>query len=182
MATTDLSKYNNSHYNTGAGFLKRTLWYFVNATIVNSFFPFSGIKVFVLKMFGARISRGVIVKPHVNVKYPWRLSIGAHSWIGENVWIDNLDNVTIGSNVCISQGALLLTGNHNFKKTTFDLITSPIIIEDGVWIGAKTILAPGTVCKSHAMIKLNSVAKGTLESYGIYAGNPAVFQSKRVID
>ena len=99
-------------------------------------------------MFGAKIGEGVIIKPKVSVKYPWKLEIGANTWIGENVWIDNLDVVKIGSNCCLSQGALLLSGNHNYKKKSFDLLVRPITLEDGAWVGARAIVVQGVVMKS----------------------------------
>ena len=128
------------------------------------------------------MGEGVVIKPSVNIKFPWKLSIGDHSWIGENVWIDNLAKVSIGNNVCISQGAYLLTGNHNYKKTTFDLITAEIILEDGVWIGAKAIVCPGVTCKTHAILTVASVASKDLDAYTIYRGNPAIKINDRVID
>lgn len=94
--TVDLSLYNNAWYNTGASVIKRTLWYFANSAILNnSFIPFSRIKIKVLRLFGAKIGKGVVIKPSVNIKYPWNLKIGDYVWIGENVWIDNLVEVSI---------------------------------------------------------------------------------------
>jgi putative colanic acid biosynthesis acetyltransferase WcaF len=140
------------------------------------------LKVFLLRLFGAKIGKGVNIKPSVNIKYPWRLTIGDYSWIGENVWFDNLDNVVIGYNGSFSQGAMLLCGNHNYKKTTFDLIIGAITLEDGVWIGAQSVVCPGVVCKSHAILTVNSVATSDLKSYTIYQGNPAKEIRKRVIE
>ena len=115
----------------------------------------------------------------MTIKYPWKLVVGDHSWIGEQVWIDNLDQVTIGANVCISQGALLLCGNHDYKKPTFDLITGPIVLENGVWIGAKASLAPGVTCGSHSVLSMGSVASKDLEAWTVYQGNPAVAVRER---
>jgi len=125
-------------------------------------------------MFGAKIGKGVVLKPHINIKYPWRLSIGNYSWIGEGAWIDNLEDVVIQEHCCISQGAMLLCGNHNYKKPSFDLITGKIVLEDGVWIGAKSIVCGGVVCKSHSVLNAGSLASEQLEAYAIYQGNPAV--------
>ncbi len=173
--TTDLSKYNNSWYKTGAGFFKMTLWYFTNVLFfINPLNASSGIKVWLLKMFGARIGKGVVIKPGVSIKYPWKLKVGNYSWIGERAWIDNLDDITIGANCCISQGALLLCGNHDYRKTTFDLITRPIVLEDGVWIGAQSIVTGGVVCKSHSVLAAGSLASKDMEEYSVYRGNPAV--------
>ena len=100
--------------------------------------------------------------------------MGDHIWIGEHVWIDNLGKVTIGNHVCLSQGAFLLTGNHDFTKKTFDLIVKPITLEEGVWIGANAVVCPGVVCSSHSLLTVGSIATSNLNGYGIYSGNPAV--------
>lgn len=168
-----LNKYDNSWYHPANRF-KIYLWLITNALFFNhSLAVLNGFKCFLLKLFGAKIGRGVLIKPSVNIKYPWFLSIGDHCWIGENVWIDNLTQVSIGNNVCISQGAMLLTGNHDFTKSTFDLIVKPIVLEDGVWIGAKSVVCPGVYCESHAVLSVQSVATKRLTTYGIYQGNPA---------
>ena len=133
-------------------------------------------------MFGTKIGKGVHIKPSVNVKYPWLLKIGNYVWIGENVWIDNLAIVTIGDSVCLSQGAMLLTGNHNYKLPTFDLIVKEINIEDGVWIGAKSIVCPGVTCQTESILAVGSVATQDMEKGGIYQGNPAVRVKTRVIE
>ncbi len=182
MNKTNLSNYNNDWYDPGAGFVKRTLWYFTSAIIFkSSFFPIGGLKRFLLKSFGAKVGTGLIIKPSVNIKSPWLLEIGDHCWIGENVWIDNLTTVKIGNNVCLSQGAMLLTGNHNYKKVSFDLIVKPISLEDGVWIGAKAMVTPGVNCKSHSVLAACSVATMDLDSYSIYQGNPAKKTKERII-
>lgn len=182
MLKSNLSAFNNSWYTPGGNPLKRLLWYFANAAFLNSSFPFSGIKVFLLRLFGAKIGSGVVIKPHVNIKYPWRLTVGDAVWIGEYVWIDNLANVTIGNNVCLSQGAFLLCGNHNYKKVAFDLMVADIVLEDGVWIGAKSTVCPGITCSSHSILSVGSVATADLEPYGIYQGNPAVKIRQRSIN
>jgi putative colanic acid biosynthesis acetyltransferase WcaF len=180
--TVNLGKFSNTWYQPSKFKTKIWLWYFVNAIFLkNSLNPFSGVKVFMLRLFGAKIGSNVIVKQCINVKYPWFLSIGDDSWIGENVWIDNLASVVIGSNVCISQGALLLTGNHDYKKSTFDLMLAEIILEDGVWIGAQSTVGPGVKCCTHSILTVGSVATKNLESYTINQGNPAVCVNTRKI-
>jgi putative colanic acid biosynthesis acetyltransferase WcaF len=89
--------------------------------------------------------------------------------------------ISIGSNVCISQGATLLTGSHNYKKGSFDLITKGITLEDGVWIGAEAIINLGVTAHSHAVLTSGSVATKDLEAYGVYQGNPAVKIRERII-
>ncbi len=179
---TDLSSYSNINYNPGSK-LKRGIWYFINVFFFqNHLFPFSGIKVLLLKYFGAKIGVGVTIKPNVTIKYPWFLEIGNHVWIGENVWIDNLGKIIIENNVCISQGALLLCGNHNYKKPTFDLIVGEIHIKEGAWVGAKAVIGPNNTINSHAIVSLGSIVTSNLESYSIYQGNPAVKKRDRKIE
>jgi len=182
MNKTDLSKYDNSWYKPGNK-IKMILWFFVNAIfLASSWIPISSFKVFLLRLFGAKIGTGVVIKPSVNIKYPWKLEIRNHVWVGENVWIDNLDKVTIGDNVCISQGAMLLTGNHNYKKTTFDLFLGTIILKEGVWIGAQAVVCPSVICESHSILSVGSVLSSNTEPYYIYTGNPAKRTRKREIN
>ena len=75
-----------------------------------------------------------------------------------------------------------MTGNHNYKKESFDLIVKGIEIEDGVWIGAKSVVCPGVKLKSHSILTVGSVLTNDTEEFTIYRGNPAVPVRKRVID
>ncbi|GAB3701042.1 putative colanic acid biosynthesis acetyltransferase [Spirosoma flavus] len=178
---TDLSRFDNSWYNPGSR-LKIVLWFLVNAFFLNTYLPIPvRFKLAVLRLFGAKIGKGVMIKPAVNIKYPWLLRIGNYVWIGEQVWIDNLSEVSIGDNTCLSQGSMLLTGNHDYRRSTFDLTTRPITLADGVWIGAKSVVCAGVSCESHAVLAVNSVATRTLNAYGVYQGNPAVWVRQRTI-
>lgn len=175
----DLSSFNNSWYKPGAGSFKRFLWYYTNACWFRSSFPINGFKIFLLRLFGAKVGNGVVIKPHVNIKYPWRLSIGNHVWIGEEVWIDNLADVVIEDHVCLSQGAFLLCGNHDYKKTTFDLIIGNITLKKGSWIGAKTVVCPGVTVNENAVLTVGSVASQDLPANCICKGSPAIVVKER---
>lgn len=182
MKKTNLSGYQSSLI-THASLLKRILWYLVNLVFFKSSLSvFYRPKVWLLRLFGAKVGIAVVIKPSVNIKYPWLLTIGNYVWIGENVWIDNLTNVELGDNVCISQGALLLCGNHNYKKSSFDLMVNPIVLKEGVWIGAKAVVCGGVVAHSHAVLSVSSVATENLLEYSIYKGNPAQKIKDRIIE
>jgi len=181
MLKTDLTKFNNSWYNLGASLFTRAIWYCINACIINSYCPSYSFKTFLLRLFGAKIGRNVVIKPKVNIKYPWNVTIGENSWIGENVWLDSLCKIHIGANCCLSQGAMLICGNHDYKKSTFDLIVKDIFLEEGVWIGAGAIVCPGVICKSHSVLSAGSVVTNNMEEYSIYQGNPAVKIKERNI-
>jgi putative colanic acid biosynthesis acetyltransferase WcaF len=178
-----LDTYHNSWYNPGAGAVKRLLWFFINALFfLNPLNPSSGIKVFLLRLFGATVGNGVVIKPAVNIKYPWFLKIGNYVWIGEKVWVDNLTQVRIDDHATLSQGAMLLTGNHNYKRSSFDLVIGEIHVRDGVWIGAKAVVCQGITCESHSVLAAGSVAVSDMEPYTIYQGNPAVAKRIRSIE
>jgi putative colanic acid biosynthesis acetyltransferase WcaF len=175
MKSTDLSSYNNNWYKPGKNGFVRLIWYFTNIFVmINPLNPFSFCKVVCLRFFGAKIGKGVVVKPGVNIKYPWKLEIGDNSWVGERVWIDNLGKVKIGNNVCLSQGVLLLCGNHDYSLSTFDLIIGDITLDDGVWLGARSVVTSGVTIGTHGVLSANSVATKNLEAWKIYQGNPAV--------
>ncbi len=177
-----LDQYNNNWYKPGS-ILKRLVWYFVNLIFIkNPWNPFVGLKRVILRFFGAKIGKGVVIKPSVNIKYPWKLEIGDHVWVGEGVWIDNLGMVKINDHVCVSQGALLLTGNHNYKKTSFDLIVEDITLKEGVWVGAKAIVCPGVTCGVNSVLSTGSVATSDLKPNAVYQGNPATEVRKRIIE
>ena len=178
---TELSTYNNEWYEPGPWF-KRICWYPVNEIIFKSgWFPFYGLKRNLLRLFGAKIGRNVFIKPGVTIKYPWYLKTGDYVWIGEKVWIDNLAMVVLGNNVCLSQGAMLLCGNHDYTRASFDLMVKPILIEDGTWIGAKAVVCGGVTCRSHSVLAVSSVATENLLPYSIYQGNPARKVKERII-
>lgn len=176
---TDLSQFSPGDYRAGPAW-KVLVWYFVNYYIFASALPWPyGFKRWLLVLFGAQVGPGLVIKPKVRIKNPWRLRIGAHCWLGESVWIDNLAFVDIGDNVSISQGAMLLTGNHDYTSSSFPYRLGPITLAEGVWIGAQTVVCPGVGCGSHAILAVGSVATKNLDAWGIYAGNPAAFVRTR---
>jgi putative colanic acid biosynthesis acetyltransferase WcaF len=169
-----LDQYNVGAYTPGATLLQQLLWYFLGDPLVRTILlPISGIKVFILRLFGARIGQGVCIKPGVKIKFPWRLTLGDHTWLGEQAWLDNVAPITVGSHVCISQGAYLCTGNHNWRDPHFALTAAPITIGDSAWIAANATVGPGVTVGAGAILGLGSVACRDLQPWMIYQGNPA---------
>jgi putative colanic acid biosynthesis acetyltransferase WcaF len=170
----DLSAYDNRDYDPGAGLVRRALWYLVNAVFFASWLHLgSRFKCALLRAFGAALGAGVVIKPRVNIKQPWRLAAGDHVWIGEGAWLDNLAPIALGSHVCISQGAYLVTGSHDYTDPAFALIVKPIAVEDGAWIGARALVCPGVTVGAAAVLTAGSVLSRDAEPGGVYRGNPA---------
>ena len=168
-----LGQFTTGDYYAGP-FFRRTFWYVISRIFFQSFFPWpSSLKATLLRRFGAKVGNHLVVKPHVLIKFPWFLEIGHNVWLGEHSWIDNLVLVRLGDNVCISQGAYLMTGNHDYTAENFAYRLGPIVIEQGAWVGAHAIVAPGVTLSSHSVLTAGSVAVRDTDPYFIYQGNPA---------
>ena len=156
----DLSKFNNRGFTRGAPAWKEALWWVARSLIFAPWLPVpSVLKVAVLRGFGAKVGKGVVIRSRVNITFPWKLELGDDVWLGDEVMILSLDRVVIGSNVCISQRAFLCAGSHDFSKETFDLITRPIMIGDGCWVAAQAFVGPGAVLPPGTMVKAGEVWK-----------------------
>ena len=154
----DLAKFDNASFDRGASKWKEALWWLARSGFFAPWLPVpSAVKVAVLRLFGARVGTGVVIRARVNITFPWKLELGNHVWLGDEVLILSLDRVTIGSNVCISQRAFLCTGSHDFHKNTFDLITAPIDIGAGCWVCAQAFVGPGAVLPPGTMVKAGTV-------------------------
>ena len=177
-----LRNFDNSWYEPGRPRWQQILWFSLGLPLLRSaFIPSSSFRVRLLRIFGASVGDGAVIKPGVRVKYPWRLSMGSDCWLGEDCWIDNLAAVRLGSDVCISQGAYLCTGNHDWSDPAFGLRTEPITLGDGAWVGACALLAPGAGLEEGAVAAAGSVVTRTIPAWEVHGGNPAVFLRKRVL-
>ena len=156
----DLSKFDNSGFSRGVPVWREVLWWVVRSVLFAPWFPVpSPLKVAALRFSGAKAGRGVVIRSRVNITMPWRVEIGDHVWIGDEVLILALDRVRIGSHVCISQRAFLCAGSHDFRSPGFDLITKPIAIGDGCWIAACAFVGPGAEVPAGTMVKAGGVWK-----------------------
>lgn len=174
-----LDLFSNPEFDRGRSKLTELLWLLFAGWLVASHLPGSAWRRGLLRLFGAQIGKGVVIKPRVSIKFPWRLTVGNYCWIGEGVWIDNLGQVTLGAHVCLSQAAYLCTGSHDWSAERFDLIVLPITLETGSWVAASARIAPGSVLAEGAVVSMGSVFKGHSNPWTIYKGNLAVAAKTR---
>lgn len=175
LMSTVLGRALRPHYDTGASFGRRALWYFTNLAVLhNPWLPLSAPRVWALRLFGARVGKGVTIKPQVKVKFPWKLVVGDGAAIGEECWIDNLDQVTLGKGAVLSQRTYLCTGNHDWRSLELPLTTAPIHVGEHAWVGAGVVVAPGASVGDRTVVALGSVVVGELPADRVCAGRPAV--------
>jgi len=179
----DLSQPDNSDLQRGRSFLVEALWHYVGSPLVRTeLLPFSKLKCFILRLFGAQVGEGVYLKPGIRVKFPWYLSIGDHCWLGERLWIDNLADVTIESHACVSQDVYLCTGNHDWSHPNLRLFRKPIRIGRGSWVSARSMISPGVSIGECGVVVGGSVVSKDVPAYEIHGGNPASFVRLRRIE
>ena len=154
------------------------LWTVSSPVWASSLIP-SVVRVFVLRAFGARIGKRCVLKNGIKVKHPWLLRCGDFVWIGENVWIDNIAPVVIGSSTCVSQGVYICTGNHDFYDRGFSYRNRRVVIKSQAWIGARCVVAPGTVVGRCSVVSLGSIINGSLRSNSVYSTPVAQFLRSR---
>lgn len=149
------------------------MWMFVQSTVIAwSPQPFYGWRAFWWRLFGAQVGRRVKIRPSARVTYPWKVEIGDFSWIGDRAELYSLENITIGSNVCISQDSYICTGSHNFRSPNFEYNCKPIKIGDQVWIAAGVFVSPGVRICEGAVVGARSLVLSDLEGFYLYAGQP----------
>jgi putative colanic acid biosynthesis acetyltransferase WcaF len=162
--------------------LVRAAWLLACGAFLQTWLPWpSSWKCRLLRAFGAQVGHAVVIKPRVTIKYPWHVAIGDHAWIGEGVWLDSLARIEIGAHACLSQDAMIETGNHDWNAPSFDLIVRAVTIGEGAWVAARALVLPGATLAPDAVLTAGSTLGGTTEAGGIYSGVPARRVGTRVI-
>lgn len=159
----------------GRSRLVEAMWYLCKCFLFLTPLPVpSQFKCSVLRLFGARIGKGVVIKPQVKILFPWKLTVGDHAWIGEEVFILNFEPVTIGAHCCISQRAFLCGGSHNYRQPEMPYRNGPISVKDGAWVGAQVFVAPGVTIGVETVVTAGSVVTRDLPSKMVCSGYPCL--------
>ncbi|OBF16607.1 DapH/DapD/GlmU-related protein [Mycobacterium sp. ACS4331] len=151
-----LAGFTGTGYQRGRALPIQVLWLMSRGVLMRWWCP-NSVRVAVLQMFGARIGAGVVIRHQVRIHWPWKLAVGRDSWIGEDAWVLNLEQVTIGSNTCISQGVLLCTGSHDRRSATFEFDNAPIEVGDAVWIAARATVLRGVTIGDGATVGATAI-------------------------
>jgi putative colanic acid biosynthesis acetyltransferase WcaF len=158
----DLSKTPKDRSTWGKPSIIVLIWHFVELlTVTNPLQLSSRVRVWALRMFGAKIGKGVVFRPRTRVKFPWKLTIGDRCWIGEGVWFHNQDFVVVGNDVVISQDTFLTTGSHALRRD-MALVTRPITISNGVWVTSRCVVLGGTFIGANSVLAPLQVVSGEI--------------------
>lgn len=158
----------------GRSALTVQLWWIIQATL----FAWSpqflyGWRRMLLRLFGAKIGQGALIRPSVKTTYPWKLSVGDYSWIGDDVVLYTLGEITIGSHAVVSQKSYICTGSHDYTAKNFDIYAKPVVIEDEAWVSTDVFVAPGVRIRKGAVIGARSTVLEDMPEAMICVGYPA---------
>jgi putative colanic acid biosynthesis acetyltransferase WcaF len=140
---------------------------------------FYGWRSMLLRLFGAKIGENVIIRPTARITYPWKLEIGDNTWIGDDVVLYSLGKIRIGKNSVVSQKSYLCAASHDYTKSSFDILSCPINIEDEVWLATDVFVGPEVTIGRGAVVGARSSVFKSIEGGFVYAGNPLKMIKKR---
>lgn len=156
-----------------SGFMVQ-LWWLVQGTLFAlSPQPLYRWRAFLLRLFGAEVGRGVVIRPSVRVTYPWKVSIGDNAWIGDRAELYSLERIEIGADACISQDCYLCTGSHDHRQPDFPYACAPITLGAQVWVAAGSFVGPGVTIGEATVVGARSLVLKDLAPLSVYAGHPA---------
>ena len=179
----DLSKFELPKNFRGKSAIYVQLWWLVHSLLFKTSPQFLyGWRRFLLRSFGAQIGTKVIIRPSVQVTYPWKVKIGDYSWIGDDVVLYSLGEIEVGANTVISQRSYICTGSHDYNKKNFPIFAKKITIEDSCWLATDVFVAPGLKIEEATVVGARSSVFNQLKAYSIYSGSPAKFIRKRCIE
>jgi putative colanic acid biosynthesis acetyltransferase WcaF len=169
-----LEMFDNSDFDRGAPGWKRGLWVIIRCVFFQNPCPWgSAFRAALLRAFGAKVGKGVGIGSNVNISFPWRLVVGDHVWIGDDVGILSLAQVTIESNVCVARRSFLCTGSHDLRREDFKLKVAPILIRTESWIAIGSLILPGVTIGEGAVVSAGSVVLQDVPANCLVRGNPA---------
>ncbi|WP_218846951.1 putative colanic acid biosynthesis acetyltransferase [Winogradskyella forsetii] len=170
----NLKSYRNPKGFRGKSKITVQLWWIVQATVFRwSPQVMYGWRRFLLRAFGAKIGKNVIIRPSVQITYPWKISIGDYSWVGDEVVLYSLGDIEIGSDTVISQRSYVCTGSHHYNSENFDIYSKKITIGNKCWLATDVYIAPNVSIGDFTVVGARSSVFKDLPANKVCKGNPA---------
>lgn len=176
----DLSTFAVAHGWRGRSAAIVAMWQLVQATVFAWSPQFAyAWRRWLLRLFGAEVGKGVLIRQTARVTYPWKARFGEHCWIGDHAEIYSLDRISVGAHSVISQRCYLCAGTHSHDCISFPLLGKPITIGEEVWIATDSFIAPGVQVGDGAIVASRSTVLSDVPPRAIVAGCPARFKRQR---
>jgi putative colanic acid biosynthesis acetyltransferase WcaF len=160
-------------YDKGRGFMWQAAWFAVQNLVFSAWWLPGRLRPIILRCFGAQVGDGVFIRHRVRILWPWKLSLGNDCWLGEDAWLLNLEDITIGHDVCISQAAFLCTGSHDPNDPAFGYRNAPIVIQPGAWVAARAVILPGVTVHADVTVPAGSMVSRDATATGSTGPRPA---------
>lgn len=165
----------------GANVLKVQLWWGGTGDIIRRVAAnIVSLASLLLRLFGAKIGKNVVIRPSVKITYPWKLTVGDYAWVGDDAVLYTLGEINIGAHAVISQKGYLCTGSHDYTSAHFDINAAPIVIGEKCWLATDVFVAPGVTIGHGTVVGARSSVFKSLPANAICRGNPAVVTRQRV--
>ena len=168
----NLAAFRTTGYVKGRSLSWQVAWVVTSRVVFQAWWLPPRFRPAILRAFGATIGDGVLIRERVRVHWPWKLSVGANSWIGEGAWLLNLEPITIGHDVCVSQEALLCTGSHDRRDPAFCYDNAPIVIEDGAWVAARAVVLRGVLVGAEAVVPAGCTVASAVSAGSVAGARP----------
>lgn len=160
----DLCSHTGRRYDKGRLVAWQALWHLASHLLFQKWWFPARLRPRLLRVFGAQVGNGVVIRQDVRIHWPWKLRIDGPAWIGHGAWILNLDHVVIERDVCLGQEAFLCTGSHDRSDPAFEHANAPNTLRRGAGVCARAVVLPGTTVGKNAIVGAGAVVKGDLPS------------------
>ncbi|CAG9203394.1 MULTISPECIES: putative colanic acid biosynthesis acetyltransferase [Burkholderia] len=181
LAYQDLSRFAVPHGFRGRSIVIVQLWWLCQAILFRASPQFMyGWRRFLLRLFGARVGKGVLIRPTAVVTYPWKVTLCDHSWIGDDAVLYSLGTIEIGAHAVISQRSYLCAGDHDPARVDFAIRGRSIRIEEQAWVASDVFVAPGVTVGRGAVVGARSSVFSDIEEGMVCVGTPCRPLRRRV--
>jgi putative colanic acid biosynthesis acetyltransferase WcaF len=183
MSSVRLDQFDHSKIDRGRPRVVEMAWILVKCAFFTSNLPWSNaFKRFLLRCFGAKIGAGVVLRPRINIHFPWKLTIGDHCWLGDGCQILNIAPFEMQTQSALAHEVYIAAAGHDIRSATMAAKNEPILIKSGTWVASRAFIAGGVTIEEDCVIAAGAVVTKDVPKGSIVAGNPGVVVKERVID